>query len=167
LSGHGHRLERADIVLIAVGAIVAAAIGVLQGMVMHLEARGGTLWAQMPRRSLWLWLGLIASRVVIDLVASGVGAHVAASATTILLTLGINRLSQAAVVAPRALAAGIPFAPEKNGATFLGNVFGPSHEQSRIDTSSSLSAPHAERTTSSEWQSGVRLLAERLAARGR
>jgi C4-dicarboxylate transporter len=64
------------------------------------------------------------SRVVLDIVASGLGAHVAASTAPMLLTLGINRLAQAAVVAPRALAAGIPFTPEKDGSTFLGGVFG-------------------------------------------
>ena len=47
------------------------------------------------------------------------GAHVAASTTPLLFTLGLNRLGQAAVIAARAMAAGIPFAPEKDGRTFL------------------------------------------------
>lgn len=55
-------------------------------------------------------------------IADGVHAHVAASSATILLMLGINRLGQAAVVVPRALAAGIPFAPEKDGKVFMAGL---------------------------------------------
>ncbi|HZY75482.1 MAG TPA: hypothetical protein VFE40_04120 [Jatrophihabitantaceae bacterium] len=58
-------------------------------------------------------------------VADVAGAQVAASTSTILLLLGINRLAQAAVVLPRALAADIPFAPEKDGRTFLAGLVGP------------------------------------------
>ncbi|MDT0470000.1 hypothetical protein [Streptomyces gibsoniae] len=35
------------------------------------------------------------------------------------MLLGINRLGQALVIAPRALASGVPFAPERDGSTFL------------------------------------------------
>lgn len=51
-------------------------------------------------------------------------AILAASGAPTLLLLGINRLGQAAVVAARALAASIPFAPEKDGSAFPGGVFG-------------------------------------------
>src|SRR5271156_4276013 len=92
LGGHGHHLGASDIALIAVGAAVAACIGIAQGSMMRLEARDGTLWGQMPGRSLWLWLALVLSRVVLIVVASRLGAHVAGSTAPILLTLGINRL---------------------------------------------------------------------------
>jgi hypothetical protein len=42
----------------------------------------------------------------------------------VLVVIGLNRLGQAAVIAPRATRAGIPFAPEKDGSTFLGGGFG-------------------------------------------
>ena len=73
----------------------------------------------MPLRGLWLWVGLIAWRVLIMVIAARSGAHVAASTTPLLFTLGLNRLGQAAVIASRAMVAGIPFAPEKDGRTFL------------------------------------------------
>ena len=44
------------------------------------------------------------------------------------MLLGINRLGQAAIVMRHALAAGIPFAPEKDGRTFLS---GASHDARR------------------------------------
>jgi hypothetical protein len=59
----------------------------------------------------------------VTLLAIGLHAHVAESTASILLTLGINRLAQAAVVAPRALSAGVPFAPEKNGRILFGDRF--------------------------------------------
>jgi hypothetical protein len=57
------------------------------------------------------------------LLAASMHAHVAASASTLLFSLGINRLAQAAVIVPRALAMGVPFAPEKDGEAFLGGLF--------------------------------------------
>ncbi|HJY02945.1 MAG TPA: hypothetical protein VJ351_19230 [Streptosporangiaceae bacterium] len=63
---------------------------------------------------------LVAWRVLIVVLAARTGAHVAASTTPLLFTLGLNRLGQAAVIVPRAMRAGIPFAPEKDGSTFLG-----------------------------------------------
>lgn len=157
----GHHPGAADIALIAVSAIVASAIGVAQGALLHLETRDGTLWGQMPLRSLWLWTALVGSRIVVDVIAHGIGAHLAASTAPIILTLGINRLAQAAVVAPRAFAAGIPFAPEKNGSTFLGDVFATSSAPANglPASSSPLSAASS---PDNGWQSGLRLLAERI-----
>jgi hypothetical protein len=41
----------------------------------------------------------------------------------LLFTLGLNRVGQAAVIASRAMRAGVPFAPEKDGSTFLAGAF--------------------------------------------
>jgi hypothetical protein len=112
-----------DVACLVVGGLIAAAIGLAQGRVMRLESRNGSLWAQLPVKGLWLWAGLIVSRLTVTAVAVGAHAHVASSSSTILLMLGINRLGQAAVVAPRAVAAGIPFAPEKDGQPFLAGLF--------------------------------------------
>jgi hypothetical protein len=157
LFGSNHHPGTTDIALIVVGAVVAAVIGAGQGSMMRLEARDGRLWGQMPGRSLWWWLALILSRIALVVVASGLGAHMAASASAILFTLGINRLAQAAVIAPRALASGIPFAPEKDGKTFLANVFGPG----TLDR-----PPASDHTLSDDWRSGMRLIADRFAERG-
>jgi hypothetical protein len=43
------------------------------------------------------------------------------------LTLGLNRAAQAAVVVPRAIAAGIPFAPDKDGKSFGASWFEPAN----------------------------------------
>jgi hypothetical protein len=57
-------------------------------------------------------------------IALAVGAKVAGSSTPIIMLLGINRLGQAAIVMRHALATGIPFAPEKDGTSFLSGQIG-------------------------------------------
>ena len=112
-------LHSADYVWLTVGAIGALLIGLAFGAITRLGSRDGVLWAKLPLRGLWLWAGLFAWRGLIMLIAVRSGAHVAASTESLLFTLGINRLGQAAVIVPRAMLAGIPFAPEKDGRTFL------------------------------------------------
>ena len=117
---HGARhLHTADYLWLTVGAIGALLIGLALGAITRLGSRDGVLWAKMPLRGLWLWAALIAWRGLIMVIAARAGAHVAASTTPLLFTLGLNRLGQAAVITPRAMLAGIPFAPEKDGRTFL------------------------------------------------
>jgi hypothetical protein len=121
---HAKHLNSADILWLTVGAIGSVLIGLAFGAITRLEARNGALWGQLPLRGLWLWAGLLGWRVLVMVIAAKCGAHVAASATPLLFTLGLNRLAQAAVIASRAMLAGIPFAPEKDGRTFLSGAFG-------------------------------------------
>ena len=89
------------------------------------------LWATLPARGLWLWAALIGWRILIMVIAARTGAHLAASTTPLLFTLGVNRLAQAAVIAPRAIAAGIPFAPHSRGRTLGSRAFtSTTHDQS-------------------------------------
>ncbi len=119
----GHHLGSADILWLTVGAVGSVLIGLAFGLIMRLEPRDGVLWGKMPLRGVWLWVALVAWRVLIMVIAGRTGAHVAASTTPLLFTLGLNRLGQAAVIVPRAMLSGIPFAPEKDGRTFLGGAF--------------------------------------------
>lgn len=112
-----------DVMLLATSAATAIGIGVALGAMTRLERRNGHLWAQVPMRGLWLWGALIASRVLIAGVAHLDGAHVAAGTASILFTLGLNRAAQALVIVPRAIAAGIPFAPERDGRVFGASWF--------------------------------------------
>lgn len=123
LHGNGGHLQPADVTCLVIGALGSALIGAGFGVMMRLEARNGYLWAQLPVRGLWLWGALIAWRVAAMALAGALHAHVAASSSTLLLSLGVNRLAQAAVIMLRALAAGVPFAPEKDGASFMASAF--------------------------------------------
>jgi hypothetical protein len=123
LHGAGH-LHPADYLWLTVGAVGSLAIGLAFGAITRIGSRDGVLWAKLPLRGLWLWVGLFAWRGLIMVIAARSGAHVAASTTPLLFTLGLNRLGQSAVIVPRAMLAGIPFAPEKDGSTFLSGPFG-------------------------------------------
>ncbi|OIK07681.1 hypothetical protein [Streptomyces monashensis] len=118
LGKSGRHLTTTDLACLVISAVIAAGIGGAQGALIRLRPRDGVLWARMPVRGLWLWLALVASRVVMTFVATALHAHVAGSSAPILLLLGVNRLGQAAVVTPRALASGVPFAPERDGRSF-------------------------------------------------
>lgn len=111
---HGH-LPVADITWLVVGTAGSALIGCAFGAVMRLESRGGYLWAQLPARWLWLWALLVGWRLVVMATAGAMHAHIAASSSTLLFSLGVNRLAQAVVIVPRAMAMGVPFAPESGG----------------------------------------------------
>jgi hypothetical protein len=123
VSGQKSHLAATDIVLLVVSAAIAIATGAGLGALTRLERRDGYLWAQLPKRGLWLWGGLIVSRLVIIGIAHASGADAAAGTAAILLMLALNRGAQALVVVPRAIAAGIPFAPEKDGSVFGANWF--------------------------------------------
>lgn len=121
--GSGSHLQTADIVAITIGAAGSVVIGLAFGAITRLEAREGYLWAQLPLYGLWLWFALFAWRGVSYVIADGMHAHVAASTATLLFGLGVNRLAQAAVIVPRAMAMGVPFAPEKDGKVFMADTF--------------------------------------------
>jgi hypothetical protein len=122
LHGGGH-LTPADIFCLFIGTAGSVVIGLAFGAVTRLESRGRYLWAQLPLRGLWLWAALIGWRLIVTLLATGMHANLAASASTLLLSLGANRLAQAVVIVPRAMSRGIPFAPEKDGKVFMAGAF--------------------------------------------
>jgi hypothetical protein len=122
-ASNGAHLQRDDIICIVIGAAGSVLIGLAFGAVTRLENRGGYLWAQLPVWGLWLWGAMFAWRGVSYVLADSMHAHVAASSSTLLFGLGLNRLAQAAVVVPRAMSMGVPFAPEKDGSSFLSGLF--------------------------------------------
>lgn len=120
---HGTHLQPADLACLVIGALGSAVIGAAFGLIMRLESRNGYLWAQLPLRGLWLWAALVGWRGLVFVLAAALHAPVAASSATLLFSLGVNRLAQAAVILPRAMAAEVPFAPEKDGRIFLAGAF--------------------------------------------
>jgi len=126
IAGNKAHADAIDVSLLTASAAAAITIGLALGMMTRLERRNGYLWAQLPTRGVWLWGGLIASRVAIEGIAHVTGAHLAAGTAAILLTLGLNRAAQALAVVARAISAGIPFAPEKDGSVFGAGWFSPS-----------------------------------------
>ena len=146
LGGNHQPVKPVDVVCLVVGGLVTAAIGLSLGIITRVENRDGALWGKLPARGLWLWLLLIVSRLVTTLVADGLDAKVAASSSTILLMLGINRLAQAAVVMTRAVSSGVPFAPEKDGRQLFSGLTTPQQ------AAPSSPAPVPVRQTGVDWE---------------
>lgn len=99
---------------------------------------------------------LIAARLVSTGIADAVHAHLAASSTSVLLILGPNRLAQAAVVLPRAITAGVPFAPEKDCVSFLDGLSRPVPPQSpsrvpALDADDSRATPDRSDFSAIDW----------------
>lgn len=119
----GH-IGGADLTCLILGVAGSALIGLGFGAITRIQERDGYLWAQLPRFGLWLWIALFAWRGLDFAIASAMHAHIAASSSTLLFSLGVNRLAQAALLVPRAMSLGVPFAPEKDGRSFLSGTVG-------------------------------------------
>ncbi|WP_051451575.1 DUF1453 family protein [Actinospica robiniae] len=132
-SAQEHHFQSVDILWLTIGCVGSALIGFAFGAITRLESRDGYLWARLPLTGLWLWGALLVWRGLVMVLAGSMHAHVAASASTLLFSLGVNRLAQAAVIVPRALATGVPFAPEEGGAGLLGGLLdgGPARDRRR------------------------------------
>lgn len=130
---NGAHLSHADLLCLVVGTAGSALIGLAFGAVMRLQQRDGYLWAQLPLAGLWLWAAMFAWRGVSFVLATSMHAHVAASSSTLLFGLGVNRLAQAAVIVPRAMAMGVPFAPEQDGTSFMAGTVGRAVPAPRTD----------------------------------
>ncbi|WP_153811845.1 hypothetical protein [Streptomyces sp. SUK 48] len=124
LASAGRQPTGADTGCLVVGGLLAAVIGAGQGRAVRLEHRGGALWARMPVAGLWWWAALIASRLVMTGLAHALDAGVAASSSSVLLLLGVNRVGQALVLVPRALAAGVSLAPDRGETPVPGGARG-------------------------------------------
>ena len=104
----------ASAVLLLLSAVASIVFGVLRGRTIELFVREGELW----ERATWTtiaggWGGLLATRVALIALASAVGAHLAASPTSIPIMLAITLAAQMVVVGQRARATGAAIAPSR------------------------------------------------------
>ena len=104
----------ASALLLLLSAVASIGFGVVRGRTIELFVRDDELW----ERATWTtiaggWGGLLATRVALIGLASAVGAHLAASPTTIPMMLAITLAAQMLVVGRRARATGITVAPSR------------------------------------------------------
>jgi hypothetical protein len=106
-------LGSADIAFLVVGAALSAGLGVARGLTIELFPKDGELWQRYRRSTVVLWVVLIASKLILTVIAHAAGAGAGAGTDTLLLVIGLSLFGEAAVVAPRALSSGIPFATDR------------------------------------------------------
>jgi hypothetical protein len=102
-----------DAGFLAASAGLAAVLGAARGATIELYPRGGELWQRYRPVTVGLWITLIATKLILTVAAGAVHAS-AGGTSSLLLTLGISLLAEAAIVGPRALSTGLPFATSQD-----------------------------------------------------
>ena len=101
-----------DIVFLTVSIIFSVILGAARGATIELYPRDGELWQRYRRSTVVLWAVLIGTKIAVVAIASTAGASAGGGSNTLLLSLGASLLAEAAVVGPRALSTGLPFAAD-------------------------------------------------------
>ncbi|MCQ4043071.1 DUF1453 domain-containing protein [Streptantibioticus rubrisoli] len=103
-------LTRADIAWATAGAALGLALGAVRGMTIRVFDKGGVLWQRYTGRTFLVVVASLAASAGFGLFATAMGMH--EGARPVQLSIGVGFLGEALVVGRRALATGIPFAPE-------------------------------------------------------
>lgn len=103
-------LTHADIAWAAAGAALAFALGALRGMTIRLFGKDGVLWQRYTGRTFLIVVASLAVSAGFGLFATTMGMH--EGARPVQLSIGVGFLGEALTVGRRALATGLPFAPE-------------------------------------------------------
>jgi hypothetical protein len=99
-----------DIAFLVVGAVISAVLGAARGATIELYPQQGELWQRYRRITVGLWITLIATKLVVLVIAGVVGASAGGGTSSLLFCLGVSLLAEAAIVGPRARSTGLPFA---------------------------------------------------------
>jgi hypothetical protein len=111
---HAH-VDRVDIAVTVVAAIVSVVGGAVRGSLDRFSAQDGYLSVRWGAASVAALVGTLAARLVVDLVGIAAGGTWAGSSQSLLFTLGLTLVAEAGVVHLRALSAGVPIAPAEVG----------------------------------------------------
>jgi hypothetical protein len=103
-----------DITFLVIGAGISAVLGAARGATIELYPRQGELWQRYRPVTIGLWIALIATKVVLMVSASAAGASAGGGTSSLLFSLGVSLLAEAAIVGPRALSTGVPFAAKRD-----------------------------------------------------
>jgi len=105
-----HHLSPKDVAFLVGSVVISVCLGAARGATIELYPQQGELWQRYRRNTVALWIALIATKLVVAVIAGAAGASAGGGTNTLLLTLGASLLAEAAIVAPRALSSGVPFA---------------------------------------------------------
>jgi hypothetical protein len=142
----GAGLKPFEVTLTVVGALISLGLGALRGRADKLSTRDGLPFVRWGAASLALFIGNLAAKLVLDLIAVAGGGTASGVGKSLIFTLGLTLLGEAFVLFVRS-----------GGATDLVN-------QSRTQTAQprSPTAPRAEVTPDAEPASSTRSVAEAI-----
>jgi hypothetical protein len=128
-----------DIAFLVVGAVISAVLGAARGATIELYPQQGELWQRYRRITVGLWITLIATKLVVLVIASVVGASAGGGTSSLLFCLGVSLLAETAIVGPRARSTGLPFATSHEDSD--GDRSGPSRSRPSLTTRFPVMAP--------------------------
>jgi hypothetical protein len=100
---HGHTAKRpVDVAVIVIGSVVSLGFGALRGKVNQVALRDGAPWVNWTVRSLVVFLATLAAKLALDAVGVAAGGTFAVLSSSLVFTLGLSLLGEAAVVWLRA-----------------------------------------------------------------
>ncbi len=139
-----------DITFLVVGAVISAVLGAARGATIELYPQQGELWQRYRRITVGLWITLIATKLVVLVIASVVGASAGGGTSSLLFCLGVSLLAEAAIVGPRARSTGLPFATSHEDSD--GDRSGPSRSRPSLTTRFPVMAPpQIDQPESKDW----------------
>jgi hypothetical protein len=94
----GAGLKPIEVTVTVIGALISLALGALRGRADKLSARDGVAIVQWGTASLALFFGNIAIKLVLDLIAGASGGSASAAGKSLIFTLGLTLLAEAAVL---------------------------------------------------------------------
>lgn len=100
-----------DIAFLVASITLSVVLGAARGATIELYPREGALWQRYRRRTVALWITLISAKLVLAALASAAHAQAGGGTNSLMLSLGLSLAAEAAIVGPRALSTGLPFAP--------------------------------------------------------
>jgi hypothetical protein len=100
-----------DGAVLGAGAVLAAAGGIVRGTTVRVFVRNGHLWYRYTPLTVAVWLVLTGLRLAEEAAGRALGADPATVAAALPFMIGLSLLGEAAVVARRGIATGVPFAP--------------------------------------------------------
>ena len=108
----GAHITSLDLTVLAVEGIVAVGLGALRGLTVHVYGRDGHLWYRYRPLTIVVWAGSALVRVGGAAVGHALGADAKVLSAALVLMVGLSLLGEALIVGRRALASGVPFAPQ-------------------------------------------------------
>lgn len=109
-------LSSTDVAFLAASIALSVILGAARGATIELYPNQGELWQRYRGSTVALWIALIVTKVVILAIAKAAGASAGGGTNSLLVSLGASLLAEAAIVGPRALSTGLPFATEQKDA---------------------------------------------------
>ena len=110
------RLSGTDVGFLAAGVAISVVLGVARGATIELYPNGGELWQRYRPVTVVAWATLVVAKLALAGIPSLAVASAGAETRGLLLSLGASLIAEAAVVGPRALSTGLPFASDPKDA---------------------------------------------------